>query len=71
MKIANIQILPCKKHNVQPEIRSVPIKDPECLPPYNITDFRQEYYCRKCEDKKRGLNVIDMINDWNKKQEQK
>lgn len=65
--MGDVKIKPCKIHGCKPVIRSVPIKEIASFD--SIKSFRQEYYCRACEQEKQNLNILSMITDWNKKQD--
>jgi len=57
----------CKIHKCLPRLRTISPADTSYL---SIKYTRQEYYCAKCEEDKKNRNLQDLIDQWNKRQEE-
>lgn len=58
-------LLPCKKHNCLPTLRTIFLTSEEIV---SIKNTRQEYQCHLCQQQFEGHRLQLLIDDWNFKQ---
>lgn len=58
-------VLPCKKHNCLPKIRTVKLTTDDFV---SIRVTRQEYFCEECDLEETQKEYQRLVNDWNLKQ---
>lgn len=58
-------LLPCKKHNCLPKIRTIKLTSDDFT---SIRITRQEYYCEECDSEEIKKQYQRLVDDWNLKQ---